>query len=119
MLFRSLAGYSAFGVDGAVVHAGDVLGFVGTSGDARHTPPHLEFEVHPVSLLELGYDGAVDPDPYLRVWRRVVAIPKRAAAGWSSHGAPPAHQAGAVLLTERDISSVSGLDPGALARVGR
>src|SRR5262249_55992039 len=31
----------------------------------------LEFEVHPHSRLQLGYDGAVDPTTYLRSWRHV------------------------------------------------
>lgn len=84
--YAHLSRFSAFGVDGAIVHAGDVLGFVGDSGDAHGTPDHLHFEVHPVSLLPLGYDGAVDPDPYLRVWRHVTRIPRRAAAGWTPHG---------------------------------
>jgi murein DD-endopeptidase MepM/ murein hydrolase activator NlpD len=69
--YAHLSGYSAFGVDGAVVHAGDVLGFVGATGDARGTPPHLHFEIHPAALLDLGYDGAVDPTSYLHRWRRL------------------------------------------------
>ena len=46
-----------------------MIAFVGNSGDAEPTPPHLHFEIHPASLLGLGYDGAVDPTPYLRSWR--------------------------------------------------
>ena len=115
--YAHLSGYSEFAVDGAVVHAGDVLGYVGSTGDAEGTPPHLHFEVHPVALLPLGYDGAVDPARYLRRWRRVATIPPRAAAGWSPQGRTLSSEAGAVLLSSQDISSASGLDPGSLARV--
>ncbi|HET7566420.1 MAG TPA: M23 family metallopeptidase [Gaiellaceae bacterium] len=116
--YAHLSAYSSFGVDGAIVHAGDVLGFVGDSGDAEGTPDHLHFEVHPVSLLPLGYDGAVDPDPYLRAWRRVETIPRRAAAGWRPHENDPGREAGAVLLGASDISNANGLDRSSLARLG-
>ena len=54
--------------------AGQVLGFVGNTGDAQGTPFHLHFEVHPVSMLFLGYDGAVDPTQYLDAWKRLEDI---------------------------------------------
>ena len=46
--------------DGQAVAAGDTLGFVGNSGNARTTPPHLHF-----GLYRRG-EGAVDPAPFLR-----------------------------------------------------
>jgi hypothetical protein len=95
-----------------------VLGFVGDSGDAEGTPYHLHFEVHPVGLLDRGYDGAVDPTTYLRSWRRIKFLRFEAGADWTptvlAAGAP---KAGAVLLQSSDISAASGLAPASLARV--
>jgi murein DD-endopeptidase MepM/ murein hydrolase activator NlpD len=75
--YAHLERYSALARDGREVAAGDVLGYVGTTGDAEGTPPHLHFEIHPATLLGLGYDGAVDPTSYLRAWAR---LPPDAAA---------------------------------------
>lgn len=44
---------------GDVVEPGTPLGTVGTTGNARGTPPHLHFGVY-------GSDGAYDPLPLLR-----------------------------------------------------
>ena len=49
--YAHLSAYSPLAVNGARVNAGDVLGFVGNTGDAAGTPYHLHFEIHPVSLL--------------------------------------------------------------------
>lgn len=75
--YAHLERYSRLAVDGRRVQAGEVLGFVGTSGDARNTPPHLFFELNPASLRHLGYDGTVDPTPYLRTWSELRS-PRRA-----------------------------------------
>ncbi|MBH1629124.1 M23 family metallopeptidase [Stenotrophomonas maltophilia] len=56
---------------GQVVQAGDLLGHVGDSGNAKGTPPHLHWGIY-------GTDGARDPLPLLRcpqLLRR--ALPKR------------------------------------------
>jgi murein DD-endopeptidase MepM/ murein hydrolase activator NlpD len=67
--YAHLSAYSPLAKNGARVRAGDVIGFVGTTGDAVGTPPHLHFEVHPADLVEYGYDAsAVRPYPYLRAW---------------------------------------------------
>jgi murein DD-endopeptidase MepM/ murein hydrolase activator NlpD len=116
--YAHLSAYSPLAVNGAIVNAGDVLGFVGDSGDAEGTPYHLHFEVHPVGMLERGYDGAVDPTPYLRHWRSLKYLRVQSAAGWTPRVVSArAPRAGAVLLQSTDISAASGLDPAALSRV--
>lgn len=47
---------------GERVEGGTTLGFVGTTGNARGTPPHLHFGVYPATRAFL----AVDPTPLLR-----------------------------------------------------
>jgi murein DD-endopeptidase MepM/ murein hydrolase activator NlpD len=114
--YAHLSAYSPLAVNGAIVDAGDVLGFVGNTGDAEGTPYHLHFEVHPVGLLGLGYDGAVDPTPYLDNWKHLQDVRFNAVLGWTPHTAANAPKAGAILLQSTDISSASGLDPESLKR---
>ena len=66
--YAHLAAYSSRIIKHRNVKAGQVIGFLGRTGDAFTTPPHLHFEIHPKPLLRLGYDGAVDPTRYLRTW---------------------------------------------------
>jgi hypothetical protein len=116
--YAHLSAFSPIAVDGRQVRAGDVIGFVGNTGDAQGTPYHLHFEFHPVALLPMGYDGVINPYKYLLAWRRLEDVTFAAGRGW----APPvpanatAPQPGAFLLGSADISSASGLDPGALER---
>lgn len=48
---------------GDLVAPGDPLGMVGTTGNARGTPPHLHYGVY-------GKDGAYDPLPLLKAHPR-------------------------------------------------
>jgi murein DD-endopeptidase MepM/ murein hydrolase activator NlpD len=69
--YAHLSGYTANAQNDTRVRRGEVLGFIGNTGDAHTAIPHLHFEVHPGGLLYLGYDGAVDPTSYLAGWPRV------------------------------------------------
>ena len=116
--YAHLSAFSTAATNGAHVKAGQVVGFMGDTGDAEGTPYHLHFEVHPVSLLYLGYDGAVDPTPYLDAWKHQKDLPFPVAAGWAPAvpGGPAAPEPGAILLGMSDISTADGLDPASLDR---
>jgi murein DD-endopeptidase MepM/ murein hydrolase activator NlpD len=113
--YAHLSAYTPLARNGTHVHAGDVLGFVGNTGDAAGGPYHLHFEVHPASLLFLGYDGAVDPTPYLDAWRHLEDVHFPTGVAWAPQ---PLHSLlpppGAMLLQSTDISTASGLDPASL-----
>ncbi len=79
--YAHLSGYSALARNNHRVRRGQVLGFVGNTGDAVTTWPHVHFEVHPNGLLYLGYDGAVDPTTLSRLLGPDRARRGRAAAG--------------------------------------
>ena len=55
--YAHLDRYGAFH-EGDIVHAGDVIGYVGNTGNARGTPPHLHYGI---------YRGGVAENPYPRV----------------------------------------------------
>ena len=117
--YAHLSAYSPLAVEGRSVKAGDVIGFVGDTGDADGGAPHLHFEIHPASMAGLGYDGVVAPYAILLAWRRADDISFSAGriyvpTGPGSTTLPPP---GAVLLEADDIASTSGLVPGALEHV--
>jgi murein DD-endopeptidase MepM/ murein hydrolase activator NlpD len=117
--YAHLSAYSPLAVEGNTVEAGDVVGFVGDTGDAEGGTPHLHFEIHPAAMLGLGYDGVVAPYPILVAWRRAEDISFSAgriyipAGPGGAESLPPP---GAVLLQAEDIGATSGLVPGALER---
>ena len=116
--YAHLSAFSPLAQNGAEVKAGDVVGFMGNSGDAAGTPYHLHFEIHPLGMLHMGYDGVVAPYPYLVAWRRVQDITFPDGAGWAPapNAGSSAPKPGAIVLQVSDISTASGLRPGSVAR---
>ena len=87
--YAHLSAFAPEAVSGRKVRAGTLLGFVGNTGDAEPTPPHVHFEIHP------GDGKAIDPHAVLAAGRPVArcpraagspataATPRRAPARWS------------------------------------
>jgi murein DD-endopeptidase MepM/ murein hydrolase activator NlpD len=119
--YAHLSAYSPLAVNGTHVKAGEVLGFVGNTGDAITTPPHLHFEVHPASLVPLGYDkSAVDGYDWLRGLQhlRDVKFPLGTSAWQTQIAAHASSQApGAVLLHATDISALPRLNSASVKRL--
>jgi hypothetical protein len=72
--YAHLAGFTPLALHATHVSAGQVLGFVGNTGDADGGAYHVHFEVHPASLRSLGEDGAVNPTGYLAQWRHIQSV---------------------------------------------
>jgi murein DD-endopeptidase MepM/ murein hydrolase activator NlpD len=92
--YGHLSAFSREARSGARVKAGQVLGFVGSTGDAEQTPPHVHFEVHP------GGGKAVDPYPFLRAWEGRRDVP---AAAWLRRYAADAGSQPGTLVVVRDF----------------
>jgi len=88
--YAHLSAYAPAAVEGARVSAGQVIGFLGNTGQAITTPPHLHFEVHP------GGGDSVNPYPYLVAWQRGSDIPRAFIQAATSPAPAPA--VGAVLV---------------------
>ena len=90
--YAHLSGYAPTDLHTDRVRAGEVIGFIGNTGDAFTTSPHLHFEVHPRQLLHLGYDGAVDPTSYLNHWTHLKRVTVPAPAHPPFPSQPPLRQ---------------------------
>lgn len=109
--YAHLSAYAPVAAEGAPVRAGDVIAYVGNTGQAATTPPHLHFEVHPG-----GAEAAsVDPFALLQAWQAGAPTGATAAA---AEAAPDA-AAGAVvvgIVPERDAAPVEGSGAAVSAR---
>jgi murein DD-endopeptidase MepM/ murein hydrolase activator NlpD len=103
--YAHLSAYSPIAKDDAHVNAGDVIGFVGNTGDAQGGPTHVHFEIHP------GGQWAVPPYDYLQAWQGhrnpLAEIP----------AVLPQPPVAASELGSTDISAASGLETAAVLAV--
>ena len=81
-----LSGYRDGLMTGMRVESGEVVGYVGNSGNASTTPPHLHIEFHP------GGGPAVDPKPILDQMLKDGLARASAAVAAQDAARPPAVQ---------------------------
>ena len=88
--YAHLSGYASQIADGVRVRGGEIIAFVGNTGQAITTPSHLHFEIHP------GDGPSVDPYPYLLAWQRGTDVALAFTAAVTARGQAPA--VGAVIV---------------------
>ena len=92
--YAHLSAFAPEAISGRKVRAGTLLGFVGNTGDAEPTPPHVHFEIHP------GDRRAIDPHAVLLAWQAGGEVPAR---GWlARYGSDTEARPGA-LVEVRDF----------------
>jgi peptidoglycan LD-endopeptidase LytH len=69
--YAHLDRYAGGIAEGTMVHRGEVIGFVGSTGNADPSAPHLHFEIHRLDSQKLWYHGvSINPYSYLvEAWR--------------------------------------------------
>jgi murein DD-endopeptidase MepM/ murein hydrolase activator NlpD len=77
--YAHLDSYAPGLLDGKQLRRGDLIGFVGSSGDANPVAPHLHFEIHVLGPEKNWWQGtAINPYPILT--GRHPNVPQPAAA---------------------------------------
>lgn len=92
--YAHLSAFAPDAVSGRKVKAGTLLGFVGNTGDAEPTPPHVHFEIHP------GDKDAIDPHEILRAWQARGEIP---TGGWLARYGTDTEDRPGALVEVRDF----------------
>jgi murein DD-endopeptidase MepM/ murein hydrolase activator NlpD len=94
--YAHLESFASITQNGAKVKAGQVIGFLGNTGQAVDRPSHLHFEIHPAGGL------AVDPYPFLRAWESHRDVP---AAAWVRRYSAEVGQQPGTLVVLKDFLS--------------
>ena len=92
--YAHLSAFSANAVNDRHVEAGEVLGYVGNTGDAEPTPPHVHFEIHP------GDKDAIDPHEILTAWQARGVVP---TGGWLARYGTDTEERPGALVEVRDF----------------
>jgi murein DD-endopeptidase MepM/ murein hydrolase activator NlpD len=92
--YAHLSAFAPDAVSGSSVRAGTLLGFVGNTGDAEPTPPHVHFEIHP------GAKRAIDPHAVLGAWQARGEVP---AGGWLARYGSDTEPRPGTLVEVRDF----------------
>jgi len=104
LYYAHLEGFATGIEQGVSVTRGQVLGRVGTSGNARGTPPHLHLQIHP------GGGNPVPPVPYLDRWREQAY--QSALAFQAAKGGGLAPEVAAPARVDLPSMSTDSSDPG-------
>lgn len=107
--YAHLSAYAPAAIEGASVQAGQVIGFMGNTGQAITTPPHLHFEIHP------GDGDSVNPYPYLLAWQRRTDVALAFRAAEVADGQAPA--SGALIIGFTAPDEKPPADPEGLAEI--
>ena len=116
--YAHLSAFSTLAANGAHVQAGQVIGFMGNTGQHRQGADAPPFRGAPGLAALPRLRRRRRPDPYLASWHRLASLAFPVATGWAPNvpGTIKAPEPGAVLLGSTDISSADGLDPASLRR---